>query len=141
MNTFELGCKQFERKLHLNQLCNTFQLTIEEVFETLETADVDITTAHDSNVIGTIVNRNFGNNFNHQNGINHHQYVHKHTYHQHQYISYHISRNFSPIYLKGNFIECGLNNKEVRELCIQNYGKLEIFPVRVPLFNKKKLFI
>ena len=44
-----------------HQLSTIFQFTIEDVFENLETADVDMSTAHP--MIETIVNRNFGKHF------------------------------------------------------------------------------
>ena len=69
--TFKLEYRSFECKPQRNQLSNTFQFTIEEVFETLETADVYTKTAHYSTLIRTIANRSFGNTFHHHNGLNH----------------------------------------------------------------------
>ena len=68
--TFKLEYIPFECKPQRNQLSNTFQFTIEEVFETLETADVYMTPAHYSTLIKSIVNRSFGNTFHHHNGLN-----------------------------------------------------------------------
>ena len=50
---------------------------MEETFETLETADIDM---HPSkSIIEPIVNSNFGNILKHQNGKNQHQRTHKKT--------------------------------------------------------------
>ena len=75
MNTFELDYNVFERLPQINQLYNAFTYGIEEVSETLFTADIDMTTSH--SMIEPIVNRNFGNTFQHQNGINQRQQTHK----------------------------------------------------------------
>ena len=47
-----------------------------------------MTTTRSSDIIETIVNRNFGNTFHHQNGPNQRQNVHKHTYQQYQPIPF-----------------------------------------------------
>ena len=89
----------------------------------LETSDDDMTKTSSSNMIEPIVKRNFGNNFHHQNGRNQHQYVHKtHTNSTNPDPSKY--KNFSPTYLK-QITGCALDNKKVRELLMQNYGKLE----------------
>ena len=111
--TIELENRQFEYKPQRHQISNTFQFTIEEIFKTLETADLYITTANYSTLIETIVNRNFGNTFHFNNGKNWHQYLHKHTSQLYQYISFQISRNFSPPYLKEKCFGCGIGNKEM----------------------------
>ena len=100
ISTIELENRQFECNSQRHQLSNTFQFTIEEMFETLETADVYITTANYSTLIETIVNRNFGNTFHFHNGPNWQQPLHKHTSQLYQYISFQISRNLSPPYIK-----------------------------------------
>ena len=46
MITFELEYRKFELNPQRHQLSTTFQLTIEEVFGTLEIEDVYTTTAH-----------------------------------------------------------------------------------------------
>ena len=46
-----------------------------EIFETLETVDIDMNPSH--SMIGPIVNRNFGNTFQHQIELNQHQHTHK----------------------------------------------------------------
>ena len=66
MNKFELEYRSFELKTQRHQLSNTFQFTIEEVSETLETAYFETIAAHYSTMIKPIVNRKFVNNFNHQ---------------------------------------------------------------------------
>ena len=86
MTTSELDYRNFERIPQRHQLSTIFHSTIEEVFETLETADVDISTAHF--IIEPIVNRNFVNTFHHHNGPNKHQCVHKNTSQYYQLISY-----------------------------------------------------
>ena len=50
-NTFQLEYINFERKPQRNQFSTTFQFTIQEVFETLETANVDTKTANSSTMI------------------------------------------------------------------------------------------
>ena len=68
MTTFELDYRKFELPTYRNQLPTLLQATIEEVFENLETLDVDMSTSHSN--IEPIFNRNFGNTFHHQNGKN-----------------------------------------------------------------------
>ena len=46
MTIFELYYRKFERLPQRHQLSTIFNYTIEEVFETLETVDVDMSTAH-----------------------------------------------------------------------------------------------
>ena len=48
---------------------------MEEVFETLKTADADMKTVRSSNIIEPNFNRNFGNSFHHQNNPNHQKHV------------------------------------------------------------------
>ena len=68
MTPFELGYTNFERLPQICKLSTTFTSTIEEVFETLETADTETTSSH--SMIEPIVNRNFGNKIQHENGSN-----------------------------------------------------------------------
>ena len=63
MNTFELQYRNFERDPQRHQISTTFQCTIEEVFETLEKSDVEVSTPHST--IDPIYSRNFGNTFHH----------------------------------------------------------------------------
>ena len=63
MTTFKLDYINFERLPQRHQVSTTFNSTIEEVFETLETADVYMSTAH--YVIETIFNQSSGNVFQH----------------------------------------------------------------------------
>ena len=46
MTPFELDYRKFERIPQIHQLYTTFTPTIEGVFETLETADIDMTSPH-----------------------------------------------------------------------------------------------
>ena len=46
MNKFEINYRNVEQKPQINQLSTTFYFTIEEVFETLEIADVNTPTDH-----------------------------------------------------------------------------------------------
>ena len=46
MTTFKLDYRKFERLPQSHKLSTTFTSTIEEVFETLEKADIDTTTSH-----------------------------------------------------------------------------------------------
>ena len=128
---FELDYRRFDRQKQIQQLSITFSPKIEEIFETLETADIDITSSH--SIIETIVNRNFANTLQHQNGPIQRQQTHKNTSQQHQYrntskkyqhrntskqyqpISFQIPRPSSITYLKEECIGCGLSNKIVRE--------------------------
>ena len=68
MTTFELEYGKFEILPQKDLLSNTFRSTIGEVFETLDTDDLDMSTSH--SMIDPIVNIKFGNTFNHQNGSN-----------------------------------------------------------------------
>ena len=77
MTTFELYYRRFERLPQRHKISTIFYSTIEEFFETLKTAYIDITTAH--SIIESIVNRDFGNKFQHQNGPNQCQHIHKNT--------------------------------------------------------------
>ena len=96
---------------------------IKGVFETLETADVDMSTAH--SMIEPIVNLHFGNTFHHHNVPNQRQHIHLKTIQKYQSRPYQRPRT-SPIpYLKVGCLGCGINNKGVRELSMQHYGKLD----------------
>ena len=75
MNTFEIYYRKFQRLSQTHQLSTTFHFTIEEVFETLDTANIEISTTN--SIVDPILNRNFGNTFHHQNGINQCQQFHK----------------------------------------------------------------
>ena len=75
MTTFEPEYRKFELLPQSQQPPTMLQFKIEEVFETLETAGVDISTAH--SMIDPILNRNFGNTFYHPNGSNKFQHTHK----------------------------------------------------------------
>ena len=65
-------------------------------------------------MIEPIVNQNFGNTFQHQNGPNQRKKIHKDTSQKYQPRSYQISSKSSMIYLKEDCIGCGINNKETR---------------------------
>ena len=51
MTSFELYYRKFERKPQRHQIYKKFPLTMEGVFETLETADVDMKKTRFSNMI------------------------------------------------------------------------------------------
>ena len=94
-----------------HQLPTTFQFTIEEVFETIEALDLDMTIEHSSIAIDTIVNIKFSNTFHHYNGPTQHQLIHEHTGQQYQSRSPQISRNLSHPCIKGKYFGCGLDNR------------------------------
>ena len=75
MNSFELQFRRFERQPQRDQLSNIFTPKIEEIFETLETADIEINPSH--SMIETIINRNFVNTFQNHNGPNQRQHTYK----------------------------------------------------------------
>ena len=100
MTTFELKYSKFERKPLKHQPSDNFQLKTERVFETLETEDSDMEAAHSSTMIEPIYNRNFGNNFHHQNATNQRQHVHTYTGKYYQYRFFQRPKNFSPPYLR-----------------------------------------
>ena len=138
MTKFELEHIYYEQNQKIHQLTTIFHFTIIWVFETLETADVVISTANYPTMIGPIVNINFFNTFRHQNVPNQCQQFHKHTCKIQQCRSSQRLINFSITYLKQNCFAFGLNNKEVRELLIRHDEKLETCPHRVPFIIKKK---
>ena len=127
---------------------------MEEIFETLETADIDMYPSH--SMIEPIVKNNFENTFQHQNGPNQHQRTHKNTsqHHQHRNTSQkYQNRNTGLQYqhkyfqrpgtssiphLKEYFIECGLNNKGERKFLIKHDRKLYHCPLIVSLYINKK---
>ena len=74
MTTFELCYISFVRITQRYQISTIFNSTIEHFFETLETVYVDMSTAH--SVIRPIVNQNFVNIFQHQNGPTQRQQIH-----------------------------------------------------------------
>ena len=111
-------------------------------------------------MIEPIFNSNFVNIFHYHNGPNQcqrtnknssrqyqhsktrQQYHHRNTGQRHKYInssqqyqpiSFQRSRTSSIPYLKEIFLECGLNNKGVRELVMQHDGTLYNCPFIVPL--------
>ena len=98
MTTFELYCINFECLPKIQQLSTIFNSTIEELFETLETVFVDMSTAH--SIVEPIFGRDFGNTFQHQNGPNKCQRIHKNTIQQYQPISYQRPSTSSIPYLK-----------------------------------------
>ena len=106
ITTFELDHRYFERKPQIHQLSNKFPFEMEEVFETLETSDVDMATNVSSKMVETV----FNHTFYHYNGPNQLQRVFKHTGQKHQSISLQISRNISPPYLKENCLACVFKN-------------------------------
>ena len=87
MTLFELKYRKFENKPLIYQIKNTFTFTMEKIFETLATSHVDMTATCYSNMISTIVKRNFDNTFHHNNDHNQRQYLHKRTGQQYQSIT------------------------------------------------------
>ena len=77
MTPFELDYRKFELQPQIQKLFIKLNPAVEEVFETLETLDIDMTPYH--SMIEPISNRNFGNTFQHQNGQNQRQHTHKKT--------------------------------------------------------------
>ena len=163
MAYFELDFRGFERQPQSEQISITFTPSMENIFETLETADVDMNPSQ--SIIGPIVNRNFLNTLHHQNGPNkdqrtnknaiqqyhnsntRQQYQHRNTGQQHQHRhhsqryqprSFHRPRASSNSYLKENRLGCGLNNKGVQELLMQHGGTLEKLPFRGTLYIHAK---
>ena len=63
MTPFELDYIKFERLPQIHQLSTTFTSTIEEVFETLDTAYINMISLN--SMIEPIVNHIFGNTFQH----------------------------------------------------------------------------
>ena len=81
MTLFELDYRRFDRHPQIQQLSLTFTPKIEAIFETLETADLEITPSH--SIIEPIINRNFGNKPQHKNGTKKRQNTHKNTFKKH----------------------------------------------------------
>ena len=77
MTDFELEYRKFEWLPQRHQIFTTFHFINEEVFETLETANVGISKAH--SVIFPIFDRNFVNTFHLQNGPHQRQRILKNT--------------------------------------------------------------
>ena len=90
-------------------------------------------------IIELIGNRNFGNIFHHQNGPN--QCQHRIIIKLVKSINpdpFKIPRTSSIPCRKQNCLGCGISNKVVRKLSMQNYGKLETCPFIGPFFIKRK---
>ena len=68
MNTFELNYRRLERQPQIQQLSLIFTHKIEEIIETLKTADIHSMVKH-------IFNSNIVNTFQHQNGSNQRQHT------------------------------------------------------------------
>ena len=77
MTPFDIYYRKFERYTQSQKLYITFNPTIEEIFETLDTADIYMTPSH--SIIEPIVNHNFVNIFQHHIGSNKRQHTHKNT--------------------------------------------------------------
>ena len=93
MTPYELRYKKLEYIPQIHQLSTTFISTIEEVFENLDTVEIGMTSSN--SIIEPIVNSNFGNKFQHQNGKNQHQHIHKNT--SKQYQQRNTSQQYQPI--------------------------------------------
>ena len=76
MTPFEIDYSTFGRQPKIQQLSLMFTPKIEEIFETRETSYIDINPSH--SMIEPIVNRNFVNIFQHQDGTNQRQRTKKH---------------------------------------------------------------
>ena len=98
INNFELEYRKFEQPTQRHQRTTKSHFTTEEVFETLEIANVDMSKYHST--IDPVFKSNFGNNFHHKNIPNQRQHVHKNTIQQYKYRSYQIPRTSSITYLK-----------------------------------------
>ena len=61
MTSFELDLRRFEHQPQSNQISIILIPSMEVIFETLETADIDMNTSH--SIIEPIFKRNFGNKF------------------------------------------------------------------------------
>ena len=85
ITSFEIDYGGFEAQLKSQQISPTFTPTTEEIFETLEKEDIDMTLSH--SIIEPIVNRNFDNTFQHKNEPNQRKYTHKNTSKQNQHIN------------------------------------------------------
>ena len=67
MTYFEMDYRKCQPKPQRHQLSIDFEITAEQVFETLEIADINIKTTGSPKMVEPIVNSNVGNNFHHQN--------------------------------------------------------------------------
>ena len=56
MNYFEMDYRNYKRNPQGQQICTDFEIKMEQVFETLETADIHRTTIIKPNMIKTNVN-------------------------------------------------------------------------------------
>ena len=83
MTFYDLEYRRFERQPQSNQLYLTFTPKLEEIFETIETADININSYQ--SLIEPIIDRNFKNTFQHHNGPNKRQHTHKNTSQQYQH--------------------------------------------------------
>ena len=129
MTYFEIYYKRFEHQPQSNQLSIIFTPSMEVIFETLKTADIEMNLYH--SIIEPIFNRNFGNILHHQNVPNQRQrtnnnasqkyqhsntrqqYQQRNTDQQNQHINpsqqyqpryFQIPRKSSIPYLKENFL-------------------------------------
>ena len=73
--SFELDFGKFEHQPQSDQLSIIFTPSIELIFKTLETAEIDLNPHH--SMIDPIFNRKFENTCHHQNGPNQHQHTKK----------------------------------------------------------------
>ena len=65
MTYFEMDYRKIERNPQQHQLYIKFEITMIQVFETLETSEIDTITSYSTNLIELNVNINFGNTFHH----------------------------------------------------------------------------
>ena len=85
MTSFEIEFRRFKHQPKSDQLSIIFTTSMELIVETRETAEKDMNPSHP--MIRPIVNRKFGNKFQHQDEPNQRQCTHKYTSKQYQHIN------------------------------------------------------
>ena len=85
---------------------------MEQVFETLETSDIYITTTSYTNMVKPIFSWNFQNTFHHHNGPNQIYHKQKQAGFHNQSRYYRQSIKLSPPYLKDTYQCFGFNNQK-----------------------------
>ena len=69
--------REFEQNPSIQQLYIDFEITTEQLFETLKAENIDMTTTSYPNMVDSISIINFGNTFHHQNVPNKHHHTEK----------------------------------------------------------------
>ena len=111
MTNCKIEYENLEQNLQRQELSSIFLLLNEELFENLETTNVDISTANF--IIEHFSNKKVGNTCHYQNGPNQRQHIHKTTARQYQSRYFHRPTHSSITYLKEYFRGRGINNKVV----------------------------